>query len=228
MTNGTLLYGELLTEIKKYSEPDYAAFHKRLLKNESLNVLGVRIPTLRKLAKKYKDCVPALLTFPDEYYEVTFLKLQAAAFLPYGEFVKYVDKCVAIIDNWAACDCFAPKCIAKHREEFLEYLNGFMLAGGEYEQRFALTTLLHFYVEENWLKVIFSFVSERANLQFYYVHMAAAWLIAEVLVKHYDRGVEFLQSGALEAKTHNKAIQKARESYRLTKEQKDYLKSLKR
>ena len=88
MTNGTLLYEELLTEIKKYSEPDYAAFHKRLLKNEKLNVLGVRIPTLRKLAKKYKDCVPALLTFPDEYYEVTFLKLQAAAFLPYGAFVK--------------------------------------------------------------------------------------------------------------------------------------------
>ncbi len=224
--NGTPLYEELLTELKTLAEPEYAAFHKRLLKNDKINVLGVRVPTLRKLAKRYKNSIDPLICCPDEYYEVTFIKLQAVALLPWEEFIKYVDKCVSLIDNWATCDCFAPKCIAKHKDEFLpnisEYLNG-----GEFSQRFALTTLLHFYVEQEYLQIIFDTV-KKSNREHYYVHMAAAWLIAEVLVKYYDDGVEFLKLNETDAKTHNKAIQKACESYRLTKEQKDFLRGLKR
>lgn len=240
-TNGTQLYEELLAELKRYAEPEYAAFHKRLLKNDKINVLGVRVPTLRKIAKKYKNFVPTLLSFPDEYYEVTFVKLQAAALLPYNFFVNYVDKCVPLIDNWATCDCFAPKCIAQNKDDFWKYINNFMLTGGEFAQRFALTTLLHFYVEEKYLQNIFNVVTgDEIDCNLYYVHMAAAWLIAEVVVKFYDDGVAFLKATAefydrkekgyefLDIKTHNKAIQKACESYRLTKEQKDFLKGLKR
>ncbi|MDE7076531.1 MAG: DNA alkylation repair protein [Clostridia bacterium] len=224
--SGTPLYEELLAELNTYAEPDYAAFHSRLLKNEKLNVLGVRVPTLRKMAKKYSARIDDLLVLPDDYYEITFIKLQAAALLPWEDFIKYVDKCVSLIDNWATCDCFSAKCIAKHREEFLPFVNKF-LQGGEFNQRYALTVLLSFYMEERWLGLIFSSVSH-ADTSLYYVHMAAAWLIAEVLVKFYDKGVEFLKSGALDIKTHNKAIQKACESYRLTKEQKDFLRGLKR
>ena len=244
-TSGTPLYDELLTELKTLAEPTYAQFHRRLLKNDSINVLGVRTPHLRKLAKRYKDTVPTLLSFPDDYYEVTFIKLQAAALLPYDSFVKYVDKCVSLIDNWATCDCFAPKCIAEHRQDFLTYIYSYLgmdgkISATEFTQRFALTTLLHFYVEEEWLQTIFDIVQEDVDLDLYYVHMAAAWLIAEVLVKYYEDGVEFLKCNAecydkegkgrefFDIKTHNKAIQKARESFRLTKEQKDFLKGLKR
>lgn len=226
MMSGTPLYEELLQELKANAEPTYAAFHKRLLKNEKLNVLGVRVPTLRKTAKKYSARIDELLALPDDYYEVTFIKLQAAAFLPWEEFINYVDKCVSLIDNWATCDCFSAKCIAKHREEFLPFVDKY-LRGGEFYQRYALTVLLSFYMEERWLGLIFSSVLG-ADTSLYYVHMAAAWLIAEVLVKFYDKGVEFLNSGALDIKTHNKAIQKACESYRLTKEQKDFLRGLKR
>ena len=221
-------YDELLQELKENAEPDYAAFHKRLLKNDNINVLGVRVPVLRKLAKKYKNQIDPLLCCDDGYYEVTFLKLQAVALLPYEEFIKYVDKCVPLIDNWATCDCFAPKCITAHREEFLPYIKSFIASGEEFSQRFALTTLLHFYVEEGYLPLIFDVVQNEVNLNFYYVHMAAAWLIAEVLVKYYGDGAEFLNRNSLDVKTHNKAIQKACESYRLTKEQKDFLKGLKR
>ncbi len=226
--SGTPLYAELLAELKQNAEPGYAAFHKRLLKNDKINVLGVRVPTLKKIAEKYKNSVPELLSFPDEYYEVTFVKLQAAALLPYNAFVHCVDECVSLIDNWATCDSFAPKCIANHKDEFLQYIYGYLHSGKEFTQRFALTTLLHFYVGEKYLQVIFDSVKEGVNLGFYYVHMAAAWLIAEVLVKYYDAGVEFLKDNALDIKTHNKAIQKACESYRLTKEQKNFLKGLKR
>lgn len=221
------LYEELLAELKANAEPEYAAFHKRLLKNDKINVLGVRVPTLRKLAKRYKNAIDPILCCNDDYYEVTFIKLHAVALLPYEQFIKYVDKCVSLIDNWATCDCFAPKCIANHKDEFLPYIFSYTDSDSEFTQRFALTTLLHFYVEEKYLQIIFD-TAIKANRERYYMHMAAAWLIAEVLVKFYDDGVSFLKLNHLEIKTHNKAIQKACESYRLTKEQKDFLRGLKR
>ena len=225
--NGSPLYARLLAQLKSFAEEEYAAFHKRLLKNESINVLGVRVPILRKLAKQYKSDLPELLDLPDEYYEVTFIKLQAVSLLDYENFIKYVDKCVSLIDNWATCDCFAPKCIAKHKDEFMGYIRKYLASGKEFYQRFALTTLLHFYVEEKYLQTIYTAVNN-ADTDLYYVHMAAAWLIAEVLVKSYESGLEFIKTDTLNIKTHNKAIQKACESFRLTREQKEYLKTLKR
>ncbi len=225
-------YQEFLRELDALADGSYLAFHKKLLKNDSINVLGVRVPDLRKLAKKYKDEVETLLTFPDELYEVTFVKLSAVALLPYGQFIKYVDKCVPLIDNWATCDCFAPKCIEKHKDEFLPYIYSYLDNGGEFYQRFALTTLLHFYVEEKYLQQILSILQEDIDTDLYYVHMAAAWLIAEMLIKFYNDTVEFLKANAegyfFDKKTHNKAIQKACESYRLSDEQKTFLKGLKR
>ncbi len=222
-----LEYERLLAELKSYAEPGYAAFHKRLLKDESINVLGVRVPTLRKLAKKYKNEIDPLLCFNDDYYEVTFLKLQAVALLPWEQFIRRVDDCVKLIDNWATCDSFAPKCIAGHKDEFSKKIDLYLSDGNQFTRRFALTTLLHFYVERGWLEYIFDAV-QRVDCNLYYVHMAAAWLVAEVLVKFYDEGVAFLKLGVLDVKTHNKAIQKACESYRLTDGQKRYLRNMKK
>lgn len=218
-----------MEELKSYADENFKAFHKKLLKNDSINVLGVRVPILRKLAKKYKNFVPTLLSFPDDYYEVTFIKLQAAALLPFNFFTNYVDKCVPLINNWATCDCFVPKCIENHKDEFLGFIYSYCDNEGEFYQRFALTTLLHFYVEEKYLNVIFETLSgDEINLDLYYVHMAAAWLLAEVLVKFFNEGVRYLKFNELDKKTHNKAIQKACESYRLSDEQKTFLKGLKR
>lgn len=220
-------YHKFLDEIKFYSEPEYREFHKKLLKNDSIDVLGVRVPTLRKLAKKHKGEVDNLLTYPDEYYEVTFIKLCSVALLDYENFIKRLDSCVKLINNWACCDCFIPKCIEKHKEEFLPIIKKYAAKDGEFEQRFALTTLLHFYVEERYLETIFSIV-ERCDTSKYYVHMAAAWLIAETLAKYYPRAKDFLMENSLDKKTHNKAIQKACESFRLSNDEKNYLKGIKR
>ncbi|MCH5148526.1 MAG: DNA alkylation repair protein [Clostridiales bacterium] len=224
-------YEEFLAELKASQDLEYRQFHKRLLKNDNINVLGVRTPIMKKIAKKYKNAVDELLSFPDEYYEVTFIKLSAVALLTYDKFVEYIDKCVPLIDNWATCDCFAPKCIEKHKDEFLPYIFKYLSEDKEFYQRFALTTLLHFYVEDKYLQILFDSI-KKADLNYYYVHMAAAWLIAEILVKHYDKAVEFLTDKTslevLDKKTHNKAIQKAVESYRLSDEQKNFLKGIKR
>lgn len=225
--NGSQLYERLLTQLKESAEEEYAEFNGRLLKNDKINVLGVRVPEMRRIAKGYAQCVTELLALPDDYFEVTFVKLQAAALLPYPQFIKYADDCVALINNWAACDCFAPKCIKANREDFYGYICKYLSADGEFSQRFALTTLLHFYVEEGYMDTIYGCI-KRAGTNMYYVHMAAAWLLAEIIIKNYARGVEYLSRNELDIKTHNKSIAKACESYRLTEEQKQYLKTLKR
>lgn len=227
MRNGMGLYEELLKELFSLSDCGYAAFHSKLLHNPSIKVIGVRTPTLRTLAKKYAPRFEELFALPNEYYEVTFLKLIAASNLPYERFVTIVNDCVELIDNWASCDCFKAACIKKHRQEFLPFIKAYLGVNKEFYQRFSLVTLLHFYVQEEYLNLIFESV-EGADRDYYYVHMAAAWLIAEVLVKYYDKGVEYLKQGKVDIKTHNKAITKACESYRLTDEQKRELKALKR
>ncbi len=223
------LYHGLLAELKELSDEKYREFHKRLLKNDAINVIGVRTPDLRKLAKKWakQATVREIMSFPDEYYEVTFVKLTAVSNLKFDEFTTYVDDCVALIDNWATCDCFTPKCIIKHQTEFLPYIEKYLKTDAEFYQRFAFTTLLHYYVEEKYLNLIFNCLNG-ADTDYYYVHMAVAWLTAEILVKYYDAGKEFLKAGTLDKKTHNKAIQKATESFRLTDEQKNELKGMKK
>ena len=224
-------YQQLLDKLKENADEEYRVFHKRLLKNDSINVIGVRMPTLRNIAKEYKNAVEEVLSFPDEYYEVTFVKLTAVSLLKYEDFIKYIDECVPLIDNWATCDCFKPKCIAKHRDEFLPYIKKYSKFDREYFQRFALTTLLHFYVEKEYFDEIKSIMSDINSEKYFYVHMACAWLLAEMLVKDYDDTVEYLkeslQNGTLSSKTYNKAIQKACESFRLSDERKNYLKGIK-
>ena len=221
-------YRQLLKMLEDNSDPKYREFHCRLLKNEKIKILGVRVPILRKIAKQFSGNIDELMAFPDEYYEVTFIKLTAVSNLKYDEFIKYADSCVSLIDNWATCDCFTPKCIENHRQDFLPYIEKYLNFDGEFSQRFALTTLLHYYVEEKFFAVIFDSIERADTEKYYYVHMAAAWLVAEVLVKYYNSGVNFLQDGKVDKKTHNKAIQKANESLRLSSEQKNFLKEIKR
>lgn len=224
-----MLYEEFLTELKALQDSSYRQFHKKLLKNDNINVLGVRTPFMKKIAKKYRYSVDELMSFPDEYYEVTFIKLSAVALLSYEKFIEYIDKCVPLIDNWATCDCFTPKCIDKHKDEFLPFIFKYLNVDKEFYQRFALTTLLHYYVDENNLKTLIDAIN-KADTKYYYVHMAVAWLIAEMLIKYYDNTVGFLTAelNFLDKKTYNKAIQKAVESYRLTDGQKNFLKGIKK
>lgn len=142
-------YSDFLSELKGGSEPSYAAFHSRLLNDPSIRVLGVRVPTLRKIAKAHRGELSDVLSFPNDYYEVVFVKLSMVASLPYEEFLTHLFDMVSLIDNWACCDCFAPKCIAKHKEDFLPILEEVFSHGGEFFERFALVTLLQNYISRS-------------------------------------------------------------------------------
>ncbi len=219
-------YSELVAELFALRDEKFAEFQEKIVNPRAQKVIGVRTPVLRRLVKKYRGAWQELLAFPDEYYEVTFVKLNAAALLPREDLLAVLDACVNAIENWALCDTFAPKCLAKHREEFIPYIEKY-LAGGEFSQRFALVTLLSFYMEESYLPLVFDSL-QKCDTAPYYTHMGAAWLLAEVLVKFYAAGVAFLKEERLDRRTHNKAIQKARESFRLSAAQKEELLLLKR
>ena len=220
-----MTYLEFLNELKGYAEKDFTLFQKKLILTKQ-HILGIRTPILRKIAKKYQQNLEEIFAYPDEYYEVTFIKLTIVSSLPYEKFIHYVERCVALMDNWASCDSFKAKCISKNREAFLKIIDRLFHTEKEFFQRYVLVVFLTEYVEEKYLPTIERYLSQ-ANAQYYYVHMAVAWLTAEILIKYYENGINILKKGILPTKTHNKAIQKAIESYRLSKEQKDFLKSLK-
>ena len=218
-------YSDLLDVLHSYAEEKFADFQRRLIFTNR-KILGVRTPILRKIAKEYTLEMENILSFPNEYYEVVFIKLTQVAQLPYEKFLLHLDDCVSWMDNWALCDCFKAKCIRKHKRDFLPVLQTLFDRGGEYWQRYPLVVLLSEYVEKEYLSDAEIFIA-KADTSYYYVHMAVAWLIAEILVKEYDFGLELLKKRLTDTKTHNKAIQKAIESFRLTQEQKDFLRSLK-
>lgn len=222
-----ITYEEVLARLTALKDGQYAAFHSKLLKNESVRVMGVRMPDLRALAKEWKEETDLFLTFPDEYYEVTFLKCALVGMLKYEEFVKRVDAVVPLIDNWATCDTFTAPCVKKHKEEFLPFIKKYLQSDGEFTVRYGLVMLLHYYVEAPYLPLIFASVRNLKKND-YYIMMGAAWLIAEVLVKYFKEGVQFLEESCMPKAMHNKAIQKASESYRISDEEKAFLKSLKR
>lgn len=221
-----ITYEELLSQLFSLADESFRAFHTKLLKDDAVHVIGVRTPALRKLAKGLKGELDALLTFPDDYYEVTWLKCAVAALLPYTQFVAVVDALVGLLDNWATCDMFAPACIARHRDLFKPNVLRYLADDRVFVRRFALTTLLHFYVVEGELAFVFECLRQ-ADSEEYYVSMAAAWLTAEVLVKFYDAGKAFLAEGKLSHATARRAVRKACESLRISDAKKAELRAMK-
>lgn len=230
-----MTYEGILSELGAMKDEKYRQFNERIVNIPAGSSIGVRTPLLRaygkELVRREDFSLDGLLRFPGEVFEVRLLKCFCVGYkkMPFAEKRAYIERCLPFIDGWAVCDLFCStlKEAKRHREELLPLLRACVEEGSEYYQRFAYVMLLGCYMEREFLPEIFSLL-EKAHTQFYYTHMGAAWLIAEVLVKFYGEGVRYLQTSALDAKTLNKAVQKARESYRLTEEQKNSLKSLKK
>ena len=228
-------YAEVIAELAAMRDEKYRAFNERIVNIPQSKIVGVRMPLLRDygkgLVKGEGFDLDALLAFPNDVYEIRLLKCFAVGYtkMSFPEKVKYIERCVPFIDGWAVCDLFCStlKEVKKHREEFMPEIQKYIDEGSEYSQRFGYVMLLGCYMEREYLSEIFALLA-KARTEFYYTHMGAAWLLAEVLVKFFDRGVQYLKESALDKKTLNKAIQKARESYRLTETQKNLLKSLKK
>lgn len=228
-------YEQVVADFSAMKDEKYRAFNERIVNIPAGTSLGVRTPQQRSYAKKLISSegfdLGDLFDFPDNIFEIRLLKCYAVGYtkMPFAEKVRWIEKCVALMDGWAVCDlcCSTLKEVKKHRAEFLPEIEKYVDMGTEFSQRFGYVMLLGCYMEREYLPAAFSLLN-KAETRFFYTHMGAAWLIAEILVHFFEEGVAYLKDCPLDAKTVNKAVQKARESYRLTDEQKNYLKSLKK
>ena len=194
-------------------------------------ITGVRTPQLRALAKelsKREDISLFLEDLPHKLFEED----QLHAFILSGmkdaeECIRLVDKFLPYVDNWATCDQMSPKVFKKNKKLLLEYVNTWIKSDKTYVKRFAIGMLMEHFLDEDFKP---SYLSKVAKIRSdeYYVNMMIAWYFATALAKQYDRTLPFIEEQKLDKWTHNKSIQKAVESYRITPEQKDYLKTLRR
>ncbi len=192
-------------------------------------IIGVRIPVLRKTAQRlYKEneYTEFLESLPHTYFEENNLH----AFLI--EQIKDFDTCVfqiqrflPYIDNWATCDSLSPKVFKKEKERLLLYIKQWLSSEHTYTVRFAIGCLMCYFLDEDfdekYLQMVASVKSEE-----YYVNMMIAWFFATALAKKYESALTFIEGKTLSEFVHKKTIQKAVESYRISKEQKEYLKTL--
>ena len=193
-------------------------------------IIGVRTPALRAFAKalyKDRDKEDFLSCTPHQYFDEN----QLHAFVISLE--KDFDKCIAevdaflpFIDNWATCDQLSPKAFKREPEKLLQYIQSWIKSDQTYTIRFAIGMLMQHFLDERFEAGYADMVAEVRSEE-YYINMMIAWYFATALAKQYERTVPYLEGRRLDGWVHNKAIQKSVESYRITDEQKAYLKTLK-
>jgi len=210
-------------------EEKYREFSSNLMPSvEKSKVIGVRIPTLRKYAKELKNYESFLAELPHEYFEENNLH----AFLierqqSFDECIEKLDAFLPYIDNWATCDSMKPKVLKKEPEKLLKHIIKWINSKDVYAIRYAINLLMSFYLEENFKKDYLDLVLEVKSNE-YYINTMRAWYFATALAKRYKETLPYIENNLLDTWTHNKTIQKAVESRRISEQQKQYLKKLKK
>ncbi len=208
----------------------YRTFHCKLMPTvDPERVIGVRTPQIRQLAKQLSGTPEGeafLQALPHRYYEENNLH---GALLSLGKSYSWVLEGVNVflpyVDNWATCDLLSPKAFRKHPPELRKQIRRWVEDAHTYTVRFGLGMLMSFYLDEGFQMEDLD-LAAGVRREEYYVKMMAAWYFATALAKQYDAALPYLRQRRLDRWTHNKTIQKAVESYRITPEQKDELRSL--
>ncbi|MDO5412914.1 MAG: DNA alkylation repair protein [bacterium] len=224
-----------MTEIQQrlfaLQDAGYRDFHAALMPTvDKALVIGVRMPALRALAKELKGTELAadfMAALPHKYYEEN--NLHAALIGHIRDFqpcLTALERFLPYVDNWATCDMMNPRALAKDKAALLERIRLWLQSGHTYTVRFGMEMLMNHFLEEDFREEYPALVASVQSEE-YYVRMMQAWYFATALAKQYEAAVTYLEQRRLGAWVHNKTIQKARESFRVSQEQKEYLKSLK-
>lgn len=209
----------------------YRDFHSRLIPNiNKENVIGIRVPVLRKYAKEISGSIEAeqfIKQLPHTYYEENNLHMMLITSIKdYDKCIKEVNRFLPYIDNWATCDFAPPSCFKKHRKELLSEIDVWINSEDTYTVRYGIGMLMRLYLDETfdvkYVRKVAGVISDE-----YYINMMIAWYMATALAKQWDAVIPFIEDKKLPVWVHNKTIQKAVESYRITDEQKTYLKTFK-
>ena len=223
---------EIQKELFSLQDKEYMKFLSKLTPNVSEDtIIGVRIPEIRKLAKKlvknneYEDFLKEL---PHKYYDENLL--HGAIISESKDFekcIKLLDNFLPFVDNWAVCDTISPKIFKKYKKELIEKIKEWSQSDKTYTCRFGVEMLMTHFLDEDFKKEYLEVVAD-IHSEEYYVKMVVAWFFATALAKQWDYAVIYLEDNRLDVWMHNKTIQKARESLRISLEKKEYLKKLKR
>lgn len=208
----------------------YADFQAKLTPTvDRDSFIGVRVPDVRKLAKEiykegqYTDFIKDL---PHKYYDENMLHgLIISEFKDFEACIAEVDRFLPYVDNWAVCDIMSPKCFKKNKERLIIKINEWAESSAVYTSRFGIEMLMSHFLDDDF-KPEYTEIPAKVRLDDYYSKMMVAWFFATALAKQWDAVIPYLESNRLEPWTHNKTIQKAKESYRISDEQKNYLNTL--
>lgn len=213
-------------ELLKLCDPSYKSFHEKLCPTvDPKRMIGVRTPDVRRLAK---NVPPRFLEeLPHYYVEENDLHAFALERIKdIDECLRAVDRFLPFVDNWATCDSMSPPVFKKHPEKVLPKVKEWIKSDKTYTVRYGIKTLMNVFSDglfkPEYLKLVSSVKSDE-----YYIKMMQAWYFATLLAKQWDETVPYIEKRVLPPWVHNKAIQKARESFRVSAERKEYLKSLK-
>lgn len=224
----------ILNEIMECRDPSYKEFHKKLIPTiDESTVLGVRSPKAQAIAKKYantKEGDEFLSSLPHKYYDENVVHAFMLGNLRISNEALWerIKKFLPYVDNWAVCDglvCHLKRFFKDKESAFPLVLS--CLDGDTYTIRFGLVCLLNYYIDNEHMDELLKICANIKSDE-YYIDMALAWLVSFMLIKEYEKSLPLLLGGKLDTWVHNKSIQKARESFRISDEQKNYLKGLKR
>ena len=223
---------EILFEL---SDEEYRKFSSRLLPGCN-NILGVRLPLLRKLAKtiadgNWRNYIDSAANVNERYFEEIMLEGIVIGLLKTEPelLLSYISEFIPRIDNWSVCDSFCTglKFTKKNKDRVWDFLQPYLDSEKEFEVRFGLVMLLNYYIEDGYIDLILKRI-EGLRLEGYYAKMAAAWTVASCYIKYPERTKVFLFANSLDDYTFNKALQKIIESYAVDPVNKTLIKSLKR
>lgn len=219
---------DLLAVLFSAQDTVYRDFQARLIPNiPKETIIGVRTPELRRIAKEMPEAEAFLHSLPHRYFEEN----QVHAFClercrDYDKTVDLLEEFLPYVDNWATCDQLSPKVFRKHREKLLSRIPNWLHSEHTYTVRFGIRMLMSHYLDEDFSPEYLSWVLS-VRREEYYIRMMVAWYFATALAKQYDDVISYLTQRRLEPWVHDKTIQKAIESCRISNEQKAYLKTLK-
>ena len=206
----------------------YRDFHSRLMPDiDKETVIGIRVPVLRKYAKSIAGTELAekfIKELPHCYYEENNLHMMLITGIKdYARCLTEIERFLPYIDNWATCDFPAPKCFEDHKEELLPVIKRWIASSETYTIRYGIGMLMRLYLDEDFDPEYVRIVAEVKSDE-YYVNMMIAWYMATALAKQWDAVIPYIEEHRMPDWVHRKTIQKAVESYRITDEQKKYLK----
>ena len=216
----------------KYQDLGYREFNSKLIPNiDKETMIGVRIPDIRKIEKSLstEEKEEFLLKLPHKYFEENMLHgIIISNMKDYNKVITNLEKFLPYVDNWAVCDSISPKILKKNREKVITNVLSWIKSNHTYVCRFGIGMIMQLYLEDEYFKRTYLDIIAEIKTEDYYINMMRAWTFQVALVKQWKEAIVYIEKGLLDEFTHNKTISKSCDSYKIEKEKKEYLKTLRR